>query len=168
MKTLYFVRHAKSSWKDSSLSDRDRPLNSRGKRDAPNMAQFLSNKVECPDTFICSPSRRTLDTASHFLKAFGVSESDLDTKEKLYHGGESAFESIIQSLNDNLTSAMLFAHNPGITDYVNELTQSDIWNIPTCGMAGIKIDTHNWKNIGKANAELLFYYYPKGLDLHTQ
>lgn len=167
MKTLYLVRHAKSSWKDPSLDDRDRPLNKRGKRDAPRVAVFLSERVVCPDIFISSPSRRTQDTAVSFLHAFNRLMKDLVLEEGLFHGYENDIERIIQSIDNTHETAMLFIHNPGITDYVNELTGADIFNIPTCGVVGIQLDTDDWKKIDQCQSEKLFYYYPKGLDLPT-
>lgn len=168
MKTLYLVRHAKSSWKDSSLSDRDRPLNKRGKRDAPRMAEFVSTKIDAPDIFISSPSRRTQDTAVSFLHVFKKYLADLILEEDLYHGDEQDIESVIQVISNNHRSAMLFIHNPGITEYVNELTGEDIFNIPTCGIAGIQLETDDWSQFQKCPSRKLFYYYPKGLDLRTQ
>lgn len=163
MKTLYLVRHAKSSWKDPNLRDRDRPLNKRGKRDAPRMAEFLADQIDCPDVFVSSPSRRTQDTAVCFLHAFGLLISDLGLEEGLFHGDESDIGEVIQSLNNEDQTAMLFLHNPGITDYVNELTEADIFNIPTCGVVGIQLGADDWKAIKNCDAKRLFYHYPKGL-----
>lgn len=168
MKTLYLVRHAKSSWKDLSLRDRDRPLNKRGKRDAPVMAKHIAGMVDCPDQFICSLSRRTQDTAAHFLEAFGRNQEELIFSEDLFHGDEDDIATVIEKTSDECDSIMLFTHNPGITDYVNELTRSDIFNIPTCGVAGIKLELDSWSQIRKCKADLLFYFYPKGLDLPSQ
>lgn len=168
MKTLYLVRHAKSSWKDLSLQDRDRPLNKRGKRDGPVMARHVADKVDCPDQFISSLSRRTQDTAIYFLEAFGRKLDELILSEELFHGYEEDINNVILKTSDKHDAIMLFIHNPGITDYVNELTGADIFNIPTCGVAAITLDTNSWAEIGKCKAELLFYFYPKGLDLPTQ
>ncbi|UXX79100.1 histidine phosphatase family protein [Reichenbachiella carrageenanivorans] len=165
MKTLYLVRHAKSSWKDASLRDRDRPLNKRGKRDAPRMADVLKEKVNCPDVFVSSPSRRTQDTAVSFLHVYGKLIADLELEEALFHGDEGDMASVIGRLDNGHQSAMLFVHNPGITDYANELAKVSIFNIPTCGVAAISLDTDCWSEVGKCPAEMLFYYYPKGLDL---
>lgn len=167
MKTLYLVRHAKSSWKDASLSDRDRPLNKRGKRDAPRMAEYVADKISRPDIFISSPSKRTQDTAVNFLHAFDRLKTDLQLEEDLFHGDERDMEEVIQALDDKCVSAMLFIHNPGITDYVNELLNADIFNIPTCGVVGIRLETNRWQEINQCRAQKLFYYYPKGLDLPT-
>lgn len=165
MKTLYLVRHAKSSWKDATLSDRERPLNKRGKRDAPRMAQYLAQQVSCPDIFVSSPSRRTQDTAVSFLHAYDHLKVDLVLAEDLFHGYENDITRVISGLDASSQSAMLFIHNPGITDYVNQLTHARIPNIPTCGVAGIQLDTNDWSEVDKCPAQLLFYYYPKGLDL---
>lgn len=168
MKTLYLVRHAKSSWKDSSLRDKDRPLNKRGKRDAPIMADYLANTIECPQVFISSPSRRTKDTAASFLQAFGKLATDLLIEEELFHGDEEDIEEVIQSIDENINSAMIFIHNPGITEYTNKLTGARIINVSTCGVAGIQLNIDHWKTLDQQSSELLFYYYPKGLDLRTQ
>lgn len=167
MKTLYLVRHAKSSWRDTSLRDIDRPLNKRGKRDAPRMADYLSKNITCPEVFISSPSRRTKDTAASFLRAFGRTAADLKLEGDLFHGYEEDMTGVLSSIDSSCQSCMLFVHNPGITDYVNELTGADIYNIPTCGVAGIRLETDDWVEINKCPAKLLFYYYPKGLDLST-
>ncbi|MEO9967931.1 MAG: histidine phosphatase family protein [Reichenbachiella sp.] len=165
MKTLYLVRHAKSSWKNPALGDRDRPLNARGKRDAPVMAEYVKQKIEKPDIFVSSPSRRTQDTAVLFMNAFGRSMEQLILEESFYHGYENDMESVISHLDPTHHSAMLFVHNPGITDYVNQLTGEQIFNIPTCGIAAVQLETKNWAEINQCQAKLLFYYYPKGLDL---
>ncbi|MEP3387848.1 MAG: histidine phosphatase family protein [Reichenbachiella sp.] len=167
MKTLYLVRHAKSSWKDPSLSDRDRPLNKRGKRDAPRMAEYVADKISSPDVFVSSPSRRTQDTAINFLHAFDKLKADLQLEEYLFHGDERDIEEVIQNLDNAHDSAMFFIHNPGITDYANELTGENILNIPTCGVIGIQLATEDWKQVHQCQKKKLFYYYPKGLDLPT-
>jgi len=164
MKTLYLVRHAKSSWKDLSLADIDRPLNKRGKQDAPNMAMYLAKKIDNPGIFICSPSRRTLDTANYFLDAFSYDKINLILENDLYHGDESNFHNVIERINENSESAILFGHNPGITDYVNELTNSRIVNIPTCGIVGINLKINRWKAINEINGKLLFYFFPEGIN----
>lgn len=163
MKKLYLVRHAKSSWDFPHLSDHDRPLNNRGARDAPRMAAYLSNQISAPELFVCSTSLRTNLTASYFLKAFGKPFNSLQKNEKLYHSGINEFEAVVGQLKDGCQSAMLFGHNPGITNYVNVLCNEFIDNIPTCGVAGIELNIGHWGDIGKANGRLLFYYYPKGI-----
>lgn len=166
MKTLYLVRHAKSSWKDPTLADIDRPLNKRGKRDAPKMAEHVARKIDRPGMFISSPSKRTKVTAKHFLEAFGLDQKkDLEVDPDLYHGLEEDIELCVSRLDDKLDSVMLFIHNPSITSYVNHKAGSDFANIPTCAIAAIELDMNSWKNISETNGKLAFYYYPKGLVL---
>ncbi len=163
MKTLYLVRHAKSSWDFPELSDKERPLNNRGIKNAPAMAKYLQGKMSCPDIFICSTSQRTRQTAQFFYEVFNPSQNQIVHEEKLYHAYQNDFDEVISRIDNSHQSAMLFAHNPGITDYVNQLTKSYIDNIPTCGVAAINLDMEHWNEIKRARGELIFYYYPKGI-----
>lgn len=161
MKILYIVRHAKSSWKFPDMRDIERPLNRRGKRDAPEMAQFIGNMISPPDIFLSSPSKRTYETAQHFLAVFGTDDSSLTITHDLYHASASSWKHIITHIPDENNSAMLFGHNPGVTDFVNELTNKKIYNIPTCGVACIQLDIDHWEQLQKGRGELKFYHYPK-------
>jgi len=163
MKVLYLVRHAKSSWDYPQLLDKDRPLNHRGDKNAEAMSKYLKKRISCPDIFICSTSRRTRETAAYFQRAFKVDESQITYKDELYHAYPQNFEQVISHIDNNIESAMLFAHNPGITDYVCQLTSGYIENIPTCGVAAIDLDIDHWNEINGAKGELIFYYYPKGI-----
>ena len=164
MKTLYLVRHAKSSWKDLSLADIDRPLSKRGKQNAQRMAMYLAKKIDNPGIFISSPSRRTQDTVNYFLDEFRYDKINLILENDLYHGNVSNFQHVIERITENSRSAILFGHNPGITDYVNELTNSRIVNIPTCGIVGIDLKINRWKEINEVKGKLLFYFFPKGIS----
>ena len=163
MKYLYLIRHAKSSWAHPHLSDRDRPLNKRGDRDAPKMAEHLFGLITTPDVFVCSPSKRTNQTAEYFLKVFSVPREQMIQEEELYHAGIKNFVNVISHLNDYWSSAVLFSHNPGITDFVNRLVEIEIENIPTCGLAGISIEIDTWKGFNGLGGKLDFYHYPKGI-----
>ncbi len=163
MKKLYLVRHAKSSWDFPHLSDHDRPLNKRGNRDAPRMAQHLVGLIDPPAVFVCSTSKRTNETAVPFLEVFHHSNAQMIQEEQLYHADRRDFIRVISQLYNHNGSAMLFSHNPGITFFVNHLTGSDIYNIPTCGVAGVSLDIDDWAAFDGTGGTLDFYYYPKGL-----
>lgn len=163
MKKLYLVRHAKSSWKYPHLSDRERPLNKRGKRDAPKMASFISEKIPCPELFVSSDAVRAYHTAVAFAKAFGMPESEIVKDERLYHASAPAWYQALASLGDDVKSAMLFGHNPGLTDFVNQIANTDIVNIPTCGIVGLSFHTDSWQVAQEQNCQLEFYHYPKGV-----
>jgi phosphohistidine phosphatase len=162
MKTLVIVRHAKSSWDIGSLNDFDRPLNERGKKDAPLMAQRLLDKKIIIDAFISSPAKRAKKTAEFFSTAYNKKEDDIIFIPSLYHAGVATFYETIENIADEFNTAALFSHNPGITAFANELVESvKIDNMPTCGIFAIKIDTKKWKEFKKATKEFLFFDYPK-------
>jgi len=161
MKTLLLVRHAKSSWDDASMSDFDRPLNERGKKDAPKMAERLIEKGITINTFLSSPAKRAKKTAKIFAHAFKREEEGIILIQELYLAGSGIFGTVLSSIDTDAETIAIFAHNPGITDFANTLTEARIDDIPTCGVFAVKIDTDNWKNFGEAKKEFLFFDYPK-------
>jgi len=161
MKTLLLVRHAKSDWGNPALEDFDRPLNERGKRDAPAMARRLLDKNINIDAIISSPAKRAAKTAKAFAESYDLKKSRLQFKEELYMAGPAAFTAVIESADEKFESIAVFSHNPGITDFANELTNARIDNIPTCGVFAIKINTDTWKNFRNAPKEFWFFDYPK-------
>lgn len=161
MKTLLLVRHAKSDWGNPALEDFDRPLNERGKRDAPAMARRLLDKNINIDAIISSPAKRAAKTAKAFAESYDLKKSRLQFKEELYMAGPAAFTAVIESADEKFESIAVFSHNPGITGFANELTNARIDNIPTCGVFAIKINTDTWKNFRNAPKEFWFFDYPK-------
>jgi phosphohistidine phosphatase len=161
MKTLLLVRHAKSDWNDPSLSDFDRPLNDRGKNDAPVMAHRLLDKDIKIDAFISSPAKRAKKTASVFAKEYKRDKDDIIFIDKLYGAGEDVFYDVIADVSDKYDSIAIFSHNPGITDFANLLTEARIDNIPTCGIFAIQISTKRWAEFRHAKKEFWFFDYPK-------
>ena len=164
MKTLSLVRHAKSSWKDNTLGDHDRPLNKRGKRDAPRMGKRLAEASICPDLIVTSTAVRARRTAETIAAEVGYPISHILMDEGLYHSGVSGALDLIHNLGDANNHVMLFGHNPDMTDLVNLLTDSNIENVPTCGIAHMRFDTDAWKGVGTVTAELIGFDYPKRVD----
>jgi phosphohistidine phosphatase len=160
MKTLYLVRHAKSSWKDSSLDDLERPLNRRGKRDAPFMGELLKEKVVNPDVVISSPAKRASKTAQIITEHIGYSKKDIIYSEEIYEASSRELVDFIKKIDDKYNSVMLFGHNPGFTMLNNYLSKNYIDNIPTCGIVALQFNI-NWKEIDKNSAKMLFFDYPK-------
>ena len=155
------IRHAKSSWANAGQDDFDRPLNDRGNRDAPAMAeQLLKDDVKI-DAFISSPANRAITTATHFAKAYGSGKKEIVQHAELYHAMPPAFLKVIGKISDDVKTAAIFSHNPGITDFVNLLTDARIDNMPTCGIFAIKADIKHWKDFEKAEKEFWFFDYPK-------
>jgi len=161
VKTVILVRHAKSDWGNSGLADFDRPLNERGKRDAPVMAERLQQRGILIDAFIASPAKRAAKTARVFAETFGRKKENIIFKEELYLAEPPVFFTIIQQTDDAFTSIAVFSHNNGITDFANMLTDARIDNIPTCGVFAIKAYCKNWADFKAAKKEFWFFDYPK-------
>jgi phosphohistidine phosphatase len=161
LKTLILVRHAKSDWGDPSLDDFDRPLNDRGKRDAPMMAHRLVDKKIRIDAFISSPAKRAKKTATIFAEAYKKDKDDLNLVDQLYGAGEQVFSSVVAKAKDKHDCIAVFSHNPGITDFANQLTETRVDNIPTCGVFAVKADCAEWKDFAKTKKEFWFFDYPK-------
>lgn len=161
MKQVILIRHAKSDWGNPGLDDFDRPLNERGKKDAPAMAQRLLDKKIKIEAFIASPAKRAAKTAKCFAEAFKRKKDDIVFKEKLYLAEPATFFSIITNADDKFESIAIFSHNYGITDFANMLTDVRIDNIPTCGVFALKADCNAWADFKEAKKEFLFFDYPK-------
>ncbi len=161
-KTLFLIRHAKSSWDNISLSDFERPLNERGKIDAPKMASRLKKRNIEIDSFISSPAKRAKKTAEYFIKEFGEKADDIILVSALYDAGTNNFSDTIKDIDDKYKSAAIFSHNPGITAFANQLIdKANIDNMPTCSVFAIKADVEKWKDFSRAKKEFLFFDYPK-------
>mgnify|MGYP003042413655 CR=1 FL=1 len=161
MKRLIVVRHAKSSWDDVSLPDFERPLNERGKHDAPMMAKrILDRKVDI-DAFITSPAKRARRTASLFAKEFGQDKEDLILIDELYHAGPEEFYKAIEKAPAKAKTIAIFSHNPGITEFVNSLTDTRVDDMPTCAVYAVKAPIEQWSEFRQAKREFWFFDFPK-------
>ena len=161
MKTLYLVRHAKSSWDDPSLDDIDRPLNPRGKKDAPEMGDRLKKLKILPDLLLTSPGKRARSTAKKIARQIGYPKKEILIDDALYHGSDDMLIDIVKNLPDSKQSVMLFGHNPGFTAFANQLCNINIYNIPTAGVVAIDFHIDSWKDAEPGKGELVFFDYPK-------
>lgn len=159
MKTLIIIRHAKSAWDQPELEDFDRPLNERGKRDAPEMARRLVAKGYRADLMVSSPARRAWSTAKRFAVAFDYPKDRIRKIDTLYHASAGQLVRTIHELDEGLDTVLLFGHNPGLTDLVNEISNLHTDNIPTCGIVVLHLES--WKSAGREEAMLVAYDYPK-------
>ncbi len=160
-KTLYLIRHAKSSWADSSLDDFERPLSKRGLRDAPFMARLLSGKGVRADAILSSPATRAMATADHFATALGLSLSAIRKVPVMYEAAAWDVIETIRGLDDNWNTVLLFGHNPSITSVANKYTQQYLTNVPTCGICQLEAEIAEWKEWNEHTAKLTAFYYPK-------
>lgn len=161
MKTLYLVRHAKSSWDDPLLDDFSRPLNARGKRDAPTMGKRLKEKRVLLDLILSSPAERAIATAREIARILSCGEHKIKTLPELYHASPEKIMEVLKQTSDKVDKLMLVGHNPGLTEFIDSLTELDIDNVPTCGIAGFKLNIISWKALEMKEETLLFYDYPK-------
>jgi len=164
MKHLLLVRHAKSSWDDFSIKDFDRPLNERGKKDAPMMAKRLLKRDIMIDAFFSSPAKRARKTAEAFVKEYKSNKDQLIFLDELYLAGPSAFADVIKNTNDRYHTIAIFSHNEGITQFANSLTDTRTDNIPTSGVFAVKVKSKHWSDFADAKKEFWFFDYPKAKE----
>lgn len=166
-KSLFILRHAKSSWEAGVASDFERPLNERGLRDAPKVAKAFAKRVQRVDQIYCSASRRTRETAGFFLEAFRPSTTpDITYSDILYGAPLETLSNEVASAPDSLDSILVIAHNPGLTQWANSLhPQLMLDNLPTCGLVGLQFSANSWSAIlARMRSELIFYMTPKTLE----
>ena len=161
MKKLLIIRHAKS---DQSFfgNDFERPLNERGKADAPMMANRLLKKNIVIDAFVSSPAKRAKKTAAFFAGVYKIPEAEIVLVSALYNAPVEAFYEVVAALPDQLNTVALFSHNPGITYFVNSLhTKTVVDNMPTCGIFAVEAGIFQWKDFIKSTKTFLFFDFPK-------
>lgn len=162
MKRVTLLRHAKSSWSDGTLADRDRPLSARGERDAPKMAARLLAREIRPALTLSSPANRALTTATLVTRALGCAEPSLRIEPLLYLADPRRILSVLSTLNDEFDDVMIVGHNPGLTELVNRLLPDwQLDNLATAGVVAIDFHTERWADIDNAATRLAFYDYPK-------
>lgn len=161
MKTLYLVRHAKSSWKDLSLDDVDRPLNKRGKRDAPFMGKRMHQMGISPDKLLTSPAKRAMATAKAFAVEVDYPWKEVQIVPSIYEASTRDLLAIIQNLNNEWQEVVLFGHNPTFTFFANFYAQPALDNVPTAAIVALDFDVENWENVNSKNGQIRFFDYPR-------
>ena len=146
MKTLYLVRHAKSSWKHD-VDDHKRPLKNRGERDGRLVSKQVKDEIKPPQKIISSDATRALSTAIFFKKALKVEDANFETNHDLYDFSGQNVMRIIKSLDDSLERVMIVGHNHAFTSVANMLGNKYIENVPTCGFVMLDFDEKSWSDI---------------------
>ena len=163
MKTLYWLRHAKSSWAEAGLSDHDRPLNKRGKKAAPRMGQLLADRDLLPDLIICSTAVRARQTVELLVPESGYS-GQITFEPRLYMAPREAYWEVLGELDDEFGSVMTVAHNPGISNVLLHLTDCSL-HFPTAGPAQIELPIDRWSELeSDTSVRLVEFWRPKELD----
>jgi phosphohistidine phosphatase len=161
MKTLYLVRHAKSSWKYPDLDDFERPLNKRGRKNAPFMGKLLKKLKVAPDLVISSPANRAATTARIIAAAINYPLENIVYSESIYEFSENALIHVIIQIEDAVNKAMVVGHNPAINGLANYIGDHPISNIPTSGVFCVELDISSWAKICEHCGKLKFFEFPK-------
>lgn len=161
MKTLYITRHAKSSWKHPELTDFERPLNKRGRRDAPFMGRVLNELGIRPDLILSSPANRAITLARVLAKEIDYPLEDLRSDERIYLGTTDDLLQVIRATEDSVAHLMLVGHNPGLTMLSNSLSDTHLDNIPTSGIAVVEFPVDTWQAIRAQSGTLRQFEFPK-------
>jgi phosphohistidine phosphatase len=161
MKRLYLIRHAKSSWDTPGLDDIDRPLNKRGKRDAPFMGARLQHYGIQPGLIYTSPARRARKTAQLIAECVGYPEERIEQHAGIYSSELNRLLGLVQETDDGVKELFLVGHNYVLTDFAEYLTGEVLGNVPTCGIVGVAFEIQSWRDVAGGRGEMLFFDYPK-------
>ncbi len=161
MRTLYLTRHAKSSWDDPDTDDFNRPLNARGERDAPFMAKVFSERGEPVDRLVSSPAVRAITTARIYAKAMGVDTDRIMQDKGLYLAPTAMLLRTINLWADDTQRVMIFGHNPGFSELVDQLSDGDIGELPTCATVRMDFTVDSWGDVNMGLGTLVWFDYPK-------
>ncbi|MAY83707.1 MAG: phosphohistidine phosphatase [Flavobacteriales bacterium] len=161
MKKLYIIRHAKSSWEDGSLKDQDRPLNNRGQKDAPMMAEYFHNEVDHVDMLVSSPALRALTTCKIFADQLKYPTNAITIADEIYGASISEMMRLINGWNNDWETVCIFGHNPTFTYLAEQLCDINIGNLPTCGIVGVEFGTDSWDAVSLGSGTQILYDYPK-------
>jgi phosphohistidine phosphatase len=168
MKRLYLLRHAKSSWKDTSLPDHDRPLAGRGRRAAKAIGRYLRDQHIEPDLVLCSSARRARETLDRLEKALHA--STVRVEEELYAASASTLLDRLRGVDDSVESVMLIGHNPGLQELALDLarpssaTDDIAAKYPTAALATLEFTVSTWRELGRESGELVGLVRPRDLS----
>lgn len=161
MKTLTLVRHAKSSWKNNDLGDRERPLNARGKHDAPMMGQRIVAAGIRPSLIISSPAVRAWSTAKIIAREIGYPREFLQREKAVYLASLDSLLDVMVAQDAEFNNVLLVGHNPGLTQFANYLSPGITDNLPTAGVVAVEFDQEDWNLYTQPETRLIAYDYPK-------
>ena len=166
---LTLFRHAKSSWADPGLSDHDRPLSKRGRRDAPVMGERLAARGARPSAILSSTARRALTTAARVAEALDYPPDEIRSSRRLYFAGAHEILRFIMEQPAEWPEIIVVGHNPGFTDLANLLLpELRLDNLVTAGCVAMDFPADDWSEIARVRANLLYWDYPKNVQRTSQ
>lgn len=160
MKTLYLIRHGKSSWENMSHQDYERPLLEKGKKRTRKIADFLMERNVNPDMIISSHAERAFNTAKIIAKKLGFPKEKISIDQNLYFCGSQAMENLVFGLDDQFSHVMLVGHNPDMTNFANLFLEQKFDYMPTSGVVCVEFDTSRWEQIFSVSRKILFTIKP--------
>lgn len=168
MKKIHLLRHAKSDWGNASLADIDRPLNAHGIRIAQLMASKLAEAgCHFSQNVFCSPAVRTQETIKLISEQLPAQHMQWVTEDALYTFESSQLKTWVQSLDESITELLIIGHNPALTYFCNELTNSDISHIPTCGYVQLTATkVCSWPEVSNTLFKVKTFLQPKALGIN--
>ncbi len=165
MKQIYILRHAKSSWDNSELSDFDRPLSNRGKNDAKKLCSFIEKKGFIVDKVFCSSAKRAKETLDLMMDGLWFDYiNDLFYEEYLYYGNVGNIVDRLRELDEESKNILFIGHNPTLFHLIEELTNERIKKLTTCNLAVITF-ADAWKKLSKSKCKLKLLYRPKEIEI---
>lgn len=163
-KQLLLIRHAKSDWNNVGLRDFDRPLNKRGHSNAPEMANRMVEQQIIPDLILSSPALRAITTATYFAENWDIDQPKIRQEYSIYEANVKSLLALVNQLDNKFDRVAMFGHNPGFTDFVNYLSDANIYNMPTCSVVIIEFPFENWNEVSTETGKVILFDYPKSLD----
>lgn len=161
MRRLSLVRHAKSSWNAPELSDFERPLNPRGRREAPAMAQRLKQLEQTPDLLLTSPALRAITTARVFAQELGIAAESVQLSSRIYEAERDTLVELVRGFDPAVQHALLFGHNPGFSELAGWLARCPFQEMPTCAIVMLALPIDTWAELRRDGGQLIHYLYPK-------
>ncbi len=167
MKTLYLLRHAKSSWKDNNLDDIKRPLKKRGHFQADLLSDHLSSLIPPPQQVLCSPALRTRETLKYFLEVWPLKKEAIHFEKALYLAEKEALFESVQALPAKSEIVLIVGHNPGLSDFARKLLlpeSEELETLRTCAFLQIDFDVKSWTQVTAHTGSLKLNLRPKDLE----
>jgi len=161
LRKLFIIRHGKSSWDHEGLADIDRPLATRGLRNAGEMAERLLAAKQLPQLILSSPASRALNTALIMSKSWGLGPESLQIMDTLYMAYLAEIEQVVAGAPADIRNLAIFGHNPSFTAYANSFLELPLDNLPTAGVVIVTLESENWGGIGRKHVKETYVDYPK-------